>query len=62
MRSVLKGLTWRCLATLTTYLLALMFAKDASVAVKIAGLEFFLKFLIYYLHERAWLIVPDKKG
>jgi len=65
-RSILKGLTWRVLATSTTFLLAWLFAKDLSVATTIATAEFFIKFAIYYAHERAWQFVPrralQKKG
>ncbi len=57
-RSILKGLTWRVLATGTTFLLAWLFAKDLSVATSIAAVEFFIKFGIYYLHERAWQSLP----
>ena len=57
-RSILKGLTWRVLATGTTFLLAWMFAKDLSVATSIAAVEFFVKFAIYYAHERAWQTLP----
>lgn len=57
-RSILKGLTWRVLATGTTFVLAWLFARDLSVAGTIAAAEFFVKFLIYYLHERAWQCVP----
>ena len=57
-RSILKGLTWRILATATTFLLAWLFAKDLSVATSIAAVEFFIKFGIYYAHERAWQALP----
>ena len=57
-RSILKGLTWRILATATTFLLAWLFAKDLSVATSIAAVEFFIKFAIYYAHERAWQALP----
>ena len=57
-RSVLKGLTWRVLATTTTFLLAWLLAKDLHVAGTIAAAEFFIKLAIYYLHERAWQFVP----
>lgn len=57
-RSILKGLTWRLLATATTFTLAWLFAKDLSVASTIATAEFFIKFAIYYAHERAWQAVP----
>ncbi len=57
-RSVLKGLTWRVLATTTTFLLAWLLAKDMNVAGTIAAAEFFIKLAVYYLHERAWQLVP----
>lgn len=59
-RSIFKGLTWRVLATATTFLLAWLFAKDLSVATTIATVEFFIKFAIYYAHERAWQLVPRR--
>jgi len=58
-RSILKGLTWRILATATTFLLAWLFVKDLSVATSIAAVEFFIKFGIYYVHERVWQSLPQ---
>ena len=58
-RSLLKGLTWRVLATCTTMTIAWLTTGDVSLALKIGSIEFFAKFLIYYLHERAWLLVPS---
>ena len=58
-RSILKGLTWRCLATLTTYLIAWLWTGEVETAGKIAAVEFVLKFAIYYAHERAWAMVPS---
>ena len=58
LRSVLKGLSWRLLATLVTGLIAYFLSKDVWLALTIALIEFPLKFLIYYLHERAWAQVP----
>jgi len=60
LRSVLKGITWRCIATLTTYIIALLWTGEASTAGKIAGAEFIIKFGVYYLHERAWQWTPRK--
>ena len=57
-RHLAKTITWRCIATLTTFLLALLFFREDSEAVEkatgVAVAEFFLKMLLYYLHERAW--------
>lgn len=67
LRSLLKALSWRVLATTTTGLIVyclLRFgtsedsARAAKTALSIAAVEFVLKFAIYYLHERAWQLVP----
>lgn len=58
LRSVLKGLTWRILATTTTVIIAYLIMGDASGALKIGSIEFFAKFAVYYFHERAWAKVP----
>ena len=57
-RSLLKGITWRVLATTTTILIAFIITGDASSAFTIGGIEFFGKLLLYYLHERVWEYVP----
>lgn len=57
-RSILKGLTWRVLATLTTIVIAYLVSGEVSKALTIGGIEFFVKFAIYYGHERAWQMVP----
>lgn len=57
-RSLLKGLTWRCVATATTVLIAFSFSGDVELALSIGSVEFVAKFLIYYAHERAWQLVP----
>ena len=54
LRSLLKAITWRITATLTTILIAWMLIGDVNVAMAIGSIEFFAKFVIYYLHERAW--------
>jgi len=58
LRSILKGLSWRVIATLTTTLIAYFWTGDISTALSIGGIEFFLKFFIYYAHERAWQAIP----
>ena len=53
-RSLLKGITWRILATLTTILIAWLITDDVSAALQIGLIEVFAKIGIYYAHERAW--------
>lgn len=58
LRSILKTLTWRILATTTTVIIAYFIFGDIKNALKVGGIEFFAKMFIYYIHERAWLLVP----
>ncbi len=61
LRSILKGLTWRVVATTTIILIAYFTTGDVQAALKIGFIEFFIKLLLYYLHERAWQTVPRGK-
>ena len=54
MRSVIKALSWRILATLTTGLLVYAFTGRTDIAVTIGILEGITKMGLYYLHERLW--------
>ena len=59
-RSIVKGISWRIIATTDTFLVVFIITcvlDQCSVenALKIGFIEFFLKLLIYYAHERAWL-------
>ena len=56
-RSLAKAFTWRVTATLTTTLITYIVTGEVRTAVIIGGIEFALKFAIYYVHERAWNLV-----
>jgi uncharacterized membrane protein len=58
LRSILKGFTWRILATTTTITIAYIITGEVGDALTIGGIEFVGKIFIYYLHERAWQLVP----
>lgn len=57
-RHLLKTITWRFTASLTTFLIAyFIFKEDPNAMEKATGIalvEIILKMLFYYLHERAW--------
>ena len=53
-RSLLKGLTWRILATTTTTVIAYLITGKIDSALRIGLFEFFAKLGIYYAHERLW--------
>ncbi len=57
-RSILKGLTWRIVATSTIICIVYFTTGEIGDALKIGAIEFFIKLLLYYLHERAWQLVP----
>jgi uncharacterized membrane protein len=58
LRSILKGLTWRVVATTTTALIAYFITGKVDLALKIGAIEVVAKIGIYYFHERLWLLVP----
>ena len=57
-RHLFKTISWRVLASLTTFIVAfLIFQEDESAVEKATGIaiaESFLKMLFYYIHERIW--------
>ena len=54
MRSVVKAMSWRVLATLTTTLLVYAFTSRTDIAVTVGLLEASAKIFLYYFHERLW--------
>lgn len=60
-RSLAKAFSWRIVATLTTSIIAYFVTGSLDTAAVIGGIEFILKFVIYYLHERAWQLVPTRQ-
>ena len=58
LRSILKAFTWRIVATSTTATIAYFIIGDVTAALTIGGIEFFVKMFVYYLHERAWQVLP----
>ncbi len=58
-RSIVKGISWRLVATVDTVLVVLLVTClfdecSLELAGMIAGAEFIIKLLIYYVHERIW--------
>ena len=64
LRSILKAISWRIIASGTTFLLAYFVFRETGcedVLKKssiVAGLELVIKIVIYYVHERLWLMAP----
>lgn len=66
LRSLIKAISWRIIATLDTILVVLLVTcifEQCSIenAIKIGLLEFLLKLLIFYFHERLWLYFYNRQ-
>ncbi len=63
-RSILKAISWRVIASTTTFLLAYFIFSNSDCedvlekSTYVAIAESVLKIIIYYFHERAWLMAP----
>jgi uncharacterized membrane protein len=61
-RAVAKGVTWRVIGTLDTFLWSWLITHEPVKAGAIASAEVFTKIALFYLHERLWRLLkfaPD---
>jgi len=58
LRSVLKGISWRILATIITITIVFIITGEIDTALEIGAIEVIAKIVIYYVHERVWLLIP----
>ena len=60
-KSVIKTISWRCVATLDTFAIAWLITGHWNLAGAIAGLEILTKTVLYYFHERGWARIKNCK-
>ena len=57
-RHIAKTITWRVIASITTFIIALIFFNDdpnvVEKATLVATAEAIIKMGLYYFHERLW--------
>ena len=57
-RHLMKTVTWRVIASVTTFVVALFFFRENPTAMEkassVAIIETFIKMFFYYVHERLW--------
>ena len=53
-KTVVKTITWRITASLTTFLIAWILTGDILVGASIGSIEAIAKIFLYYFHERIW--------
>ena len=56
-RSIVKGVSWRIVATTTTIAIVYFFFDRLDLAIAAGMIETVLKVGLYWLHERAWFKV-----
>jgi uncharacterized membrane protein len=57
-RALAKAVTWRIVGTLDTFGWSWLITGQPVQAGAIASLETFTKIFLFYLHERAWRLLP----
>jgi uncharacterized membrane protein len=58
LRSILKAITYRITGTITTTLIVFAVTGQLALAAAVGVIEPAIKSIVYYLHERAWQLVP----
>lgn len=53
-RSILKGITWRIIASATTMMVVYVITGDLTLMASVGAVDILVKVFFYYLHERSW--------
>lgn len=53
-RSILKGVTWRIIASATTMTVVYVVTGDLALVASVGAIDIGAKIFFYYLHERTW--------
>ncbi|OHB78807.1 MAG: hypothetical protein A2Z25_19275 [Planctomycetes bacterium RBG_16_55_9] len=56
-RTIVKALSWRCVATVVTIAVAWFITGKWTFATQIGVADTLIKLGVYYLHERTWIRV-----
>lgn len=57
LRSIVKGISWRIIATTTTIIIVYVFFGRLDLAIAAGLIETVLKVALYWAHERVWMKV-----
>lgn len=56
-RSLLKSMTWRLVAIVSTLLIGYWLTRSWEFALSLTVVSNVINFILYYVHERVWLQV-----
>lgn len=54
-RSIVKGISWRVFATLTTIIIVYLLFGKLDLAIAAGAIEVIAKIILFWMHERLWL-------
>ncbi len=57
LRSILKALTWRLIASLVTASIVFIITREAALSISVGILDSLVKIFAYYFHERLWTVI-----
>lgn len=61
LRSGIKAIVWRIIASLSTIGIVLVLSGELVLSLEVGLIEFIIKIVLYYVHERIWEIVKWRK-
>jgi len=61
-RSLIKAISWRIIATLTTMLLVFVFTGNVAISSGVGVVELLVKTGVYFIHERIWNLSNFGRG
>jgi len=53
-KTLYKTISWRFFATFFTFIISFALTGSVDIASQITTLEFVVKMLLYYIHEKVW--------
>ena len=53
-RTLVKGISWRILGTISTVSLLIIMTGEITLAFQLGAVDVIIKFLLYMAHERLW--------
>jgi len=57
-----KTISWRVVATLSTFAIVWVYTGDLIVGLAIGGVDALVKTILYYFHERSWDELDEKRS
>jgi uncharacterized membrane protein len=57
--SLIKSISYRLFGTLVTFLGCFLFTGKVALSLGVGLFDFFSKIVLFYVHERAWVHVPE---